>query len=104
VIGHTTDRDSRSAALGATYTRPGGDLWSATLRTSELNHDDNVPDGTHSLTPIPADYSAFELGWRGDAWGGKFGVEIGIESFEQQGQDRDVEPYGFVSWRHDFAP
>jgi hypothetical protein len=103
VIGHTSDRDAYNYALGATYTQRDGDLWSATLRTSDLNRDD-APDGRNTVSPGPAEYSALEIGWRGRAWGGSLSIDLGVESFEPQGLERKVDPYGFVSWRHDFAP
>jgi hypothetical protein len=103
VIGHTTDRDARSLALGATYARLDGDLWSATLRSSEFNRD-NLPDNFNTMSPGPADYAAFEMGWRGHAWGGNLSVELGVEALRPLGQEREIDPYGFVSWRHDLEP
>ena len=102
-IGHTTDGDSRGLAIGATYTAVDGDLWTSTLRASELNRDDAF-DERNTVSAIPADYAAFEIGWRGRAWGGSLGVELGIESIEPLAQEKDVGPYGFISWRHEFAP
>ena len=102
-VGHTTDRDSRSAALGATYTTPSGSLWSATVRAAELNHDSN-PDPTNPLAPISAEYAALELAWRGPALGGRLEVNLGMESVEPEGADGDVEPFGYVRWSKSFRP
>jgi hypothetical protein len=102
-IGHTTDRDSRSLAVGATLTTARGDLWSATLRGAELNRDGN-PDATHSLTELPADYGGFELQWRGTLMRQALQVELGLESMQVDGFDRETEPYGFVRWTHSFRP
>jgi hypothetical protein len=91
VIGHPTDRDSRSLALGASLTTAGGDSWSVTLRGAELNRDGN-PDPTHSLTEVPADYGALELAWKGRLLRESLRIELGVESFAAQGQRRDLEP------------
>jgi hypothetical protein len=45
-----------------------------------------------------------ELGWRGERWGQQLGVEVGLESLERQDGERDVQPFGFLSWRHQFSP
>jgi hypothetical protein len=103
VIGHTTDADSRSGAVGVTLTRRNGDLLSLTLRAAELNRDP-FTDPRDTVTASPADYAALELGWRGRWLGQELGVEIGVESLEPSGADRDVEPFGFVSWRYRFDP
>jgi hypothetical protein len=101
VVGHSTDRDSRSGALGASLTTLGGDWYNLVLRGAEINRDGN-PDPTHSLTELPADYAALELGWRGKVLGQSLHVELGLESWRQAGEDRDLEPYGFVRWTHSF--
>jgi hypothetical protein len=103
VVGHTTDQDSRSGAIGATYTAVDGSLWTATLRAASLNHDGG-PDPTDTLTPFPADYGALEFGWRGKWLGQHFDVDLGLESFEQEGASRDVSAFGFVRWNYSFAP
>jgi hypothetical protein len=54
VIGHTTDADSRSGALGVMLTRQNGDLLSVTLRAAELNRDPFTYP-RHSLTAQPVD-------------------------------------------------
>lgn len=99
-VGHTTDRDSRSAAIGGSLTTERGALWTATLRAAELNRD-GTPDPTAALTPVPLDYAALELGWRGRLAGGSVSVEVGLESLRLPGADRDVEPYGYLGWRHE---
>ena len=101
VIGHTTDRDSRSFALGAAFTERGGDVWTATARMAELNRD-GTPDPTDALTTIPLDYAALELGWRGRLWNAHLSADVGVESREPQGAKRDVGAYGFVGLRYEF--
>jgi hypothetical protein len=103
VIGHTTDRDARSYALGGKFAQAGGDLWSATARVARLNRDGN-PDPTNTVTQVPLDYAAIELGWRGRLLGQKLAVDLGVEALESAGGDRDTEPYGFVGWTYEFRP
>jgi len=103
VIGHTTDRDSRSLALGATLTPAGGGVWSATARVAELNRDGN-PDPTDTLTELPVDYGALEVGWSGRIRGESIELQVGVESIETTGFERDIQPFGFVRWTHQFQP
>jgi hypothetical protein len=102
VIGHTSDSDAENFALGASYATEGGTVWSATARASRLNHDGF--DSFNLVSAGPADYSALELGWRGRWRSESISIDLGVESLEPLGADRDVEPFGFVRWRHDFAP
>jgi hypothetical protein len=102
VIGHTTDSDAESYALGAVYVSARGATWTATLRGSRLNHDGVDPRNT--VAPAPADYHALELGWQGALLGGSLAVEVGAESLAPEGLDRDIEPFGFLSWRRELAP
>jgi hypothetical protein len=101
VMGHTTDRDAESFAVGATLLTDGGDTWSATMRRSNLNRDDRF-DPENTVTAGPAKYAALELGWRGRWRGEAVSIDLGLESLEPEGQDRELEPFGFVSWRHEF--
>ena len=99
-IGHTTDSDAESLAVGAIFTSAGGDSWSATAHASRLNHDGF--DARNTVSAGPADYAALELGWRGSLWGENISVDLGVEAIEPADADRVVEPFGFVSWRHQF--
>jgi len=102
VIGHTTDADSESYVLGATFSLANGSHWSATARSARLNHDGF--DARHSVSAAPSTYAAVEIAWRGKLFGEAVSVEIGAESLEPQGGDSEVEPFGFIGWRHDFHP
>jgi hypothetical protein len=102
VIGHSTDRDSRSLALGVDYTRIDGSVWSAVARVAEINRAGSPLDVTQPLTAVPADYSALELGWRGKWVGGDLGMELGVESFAPEGASRDTQAYGFLRWSRTF--
>jgi len=99
-IGHTTDSDAESYALGAIFTSSRGEAWSATARASRLNIDGL--DTRNVLSPIKSDYAAVELGWRGALFGDSVSIDIGVQALEPAGDDRVVEPFGFVSWRHQF--
>jgi hypothetical protein len=103
-VGHTTDADSETYSLGATYTAANGELWSATARMSELNRDDSplAPNSLDTVATFRTKYTALELGWRGRLFGQRLAVDLGVQSLEPAGGDRDIEPYGFVSWRRHF--
>jgi hypothetical protein len=103
VIGHTTEQDSRSGAIGATYTAPDGSLWSATLRGAKFNRDGG-PESPNLVSAGPADYAAVELGWRGQWLGQRFDADLGVESFQPDGAGRDLGAFGFIRWSHEFAP
>jgi hypothetical protein len=103
VIGYTSDRDAENYALGAIYTAADGAFWSATARSSRLNRDD-FDDLRNTVSSVPADYLALELGWKGKLFGETFSVDLGVEALEPAGGEQDVEPFGFISWRHDFRP
>jgi hypothetical protein len=102
VLGHTADADAEIYSAGATYVTAGGDTWSATARNALLNRASAAWRNT--VTPVRADYSALELGWRGRVFGEPISVDLGVESIQPDGADREVEPYGFVRWTHEFAP
>ncbi len=102
VVGYTSDRDAENYAAGATYTGSNGELWSLTARIARLNRDD-FGDVLNTVSAVPATYQALELGWRGRVRGDAVTVQLGAESLEPAGGKRDVEPFGFVRWQHDFA-
>ncbi|HEU4779075.1 MAG TPA: capsule assembly Wzi family protein [Steroidobacteraceae bacterium] len=103
VIGYTADRDAENYALGATFTTAGGELWSATARTSRLNRDD-YGDVRNTVAAVPTDYNALEFGWKGRLFGEYVEVDLGVESIEPDGGERDVNVFGFVRWSYAFAP
>jgi hypothetical protein len=103
VIGHTADRDAENYSLGATYTAADGAVWSATARTSRLNRDD-FGDTRNTVAAVPTSYDALELGWTGRLWTESVSFQLGVEAIEPANGERDVEPFGFIGWRHEFAP
>jgi hypothetical protein len=103
VIGYTSDRDAENYSLGATLSRADGSQWSAMARQSRFNRDDFV-DVENSVSPVPATYYLLEAGWRGSLFGEQVSVEVGVESLEPANGERDIAPYGFISWRHEFRP
>ena len=102
VIGHTTDSDAETYSLGATYTTPGGEVWSVTARTSQLNHDGFDVRNTVSFGPTR--YDGVEFAWRGKLLGESLALELGAESLEPKYGEREIEPFGFVRWTHSFEP
>jgi hypothetical protein len=103
VIGHTSDRDAENYSLGASFTAENGDFWSATLRNSRLNRDD-AGDLRNTVASVPTTYRAVELGWRSTLFGGRIAADVGLESREAANAGSETEPFGFLSWRRDFAP
>lgn len=103
VIGHTTDRDAENWALGAKYAAADGALWTGTARRSRLNRDD-FGDIRNTVASVPTGYDALEFGWSGRIFGEQFSVDLGVESIEPANAERNIEVFGFVSWRHDFQP
>lgn len=103
VIGYTADRDAENYALGATLTTAGGELWTATARTSRLNRDD-YGDVRNTVASVPTDYNALEFGWKGRKFGQHFEADLGVESIEPEGGDREVNVFGFIRWNYSFAP
>jgi hypothetical protein len=103
VIGYTADRDAENWAVGAILSQPGGSLWTATARLSRLNRDD-FGDVRNTVASVPTDYSSLELGWKGRLFGERISVDLGVESIEPANGERDVEPFGFIGWRHEFQP
>jgi hypothetical protein len=103
VIGYPSDRDAENWAAGAILSASNGALWTATARLSRLNRDD-YGDLRNPVASVPTDYHALELGWKGRWLGEQLAVELGVESIEPANGERDVEPYGFIGWRHEFQP
>lgn len=102
VIGHTTDRDAESYALGATLNASDGAVWSATARAVELNRDP-ADDPNNTVSSGPLDYLALEAGWTRRMFGGELAVQLGAEAYAEPGEEREIEPFGFISWRHSFT-
>jgi hypothetical protein len=105
VIGYTSDRDAENWSVGGTYTKADGDLWSATLRKSRLNRDD-FNDVNNTVSSVPATYLAAEFGWKGHIAGEVLTFSLGVQSIEPAGEgaQKQTDPYGFISWHHEFAP
>jgi hypothetical protein len=103
VIGYTADRDAENYALGASFSAGDGSLWTATGRMSRLNRDDFV-DVRNTVASVPTDYNALELGWKGRLLGEQLSVDLGLESIQPEGAERNVEVFGFIGWRHEFQP
>jgi hypothetical protein len=103
VIGYTTDRDAENWALGASWQVANGALWTATARTSRLSRS-IIGDVRNTVASVPTGYDALELGWKGRLFGERISVDLGVESIEPLGGERDNEPFGFIGWRHEFQP
>lgn len=103
VIGYTSDNDAENWAVGGIWSMPNGTMWTATARTSQLNHDE-PGDARNTVAAVPTSYRALELGWKGRLMGEQLSVDAGVQSTEPRGGERDVEMFGFIGWRHEFQP
>ena len=101
-IGHTTDNDADSYAMGVTLNTADSRVWSMTGRYAHLNHGGTAT--TNTVSSVPAKYAALEVGWRGVLFSEPISIDLGVESLEPDGGERDTDPYGFISWRHEFQP
>jgi hypothetical protein len=101
VVGHTLDSDAEVYSLGATLTSRGGDLWSITARSGELNRDAGV-DLNNTVSTSRAIYRGLDLGWRGNLLGSPVSVDLGADYRRPEGADREIEVHGFVGWRYEF--
>ena len=102
VIGHSTDADSESYAIGTIYIAETGSTWTVTARAARLNHDGI--DLRNTASPVPSRYAALELGWRGLLLGESVYFELGTESIEPEDSERDIDVFGFIGWKHEFQP
>jgi capsule assembly protein Wzi len=101
VIGHTTDRDSETYSLGATYTAANGELWTVGTRYGFLNRD-RQPDFDDTVATVRTEFESLELGWRGRWVGLDVGVDVGIESREPDGGTRNNSAFGYLSIQRRF--
>jgi hypothetical protein len=102
VIGYTTDRDAETYSIGTRFRATNGQLWSATARTSRLNHDD-FGDFRNTVASAPTNYDALELGWSGRVHGHDIEVDFGVESIDPKAGANEVRPFGFVRWKRAFS-
>jgi hypothetical protein len=102
VIGHTADRDTEGTTVGASLAQADGTLWSVSSRVMRLNRA-NGYDPTDTVASDLTWYRSLELGWRGRVFGDALDVTLGAESTETVTTDREIEPFGFVRWTHEFA-
>ena len=101
-IGDTTDNDAESYAIGVALNTADSRVWSVTGRFAHLNHGGTAT--TNTVSRVPAKYAALEAGWRGQMFGEQISVDLGVEALEPDGGERDTDPFGFISWRHEFQP
>jgi hypothetical protein len=103
VIGYTADRDSENWAIGASWQVSGGALWTAAARTSRLDRHLHG-DVRNTVASVPTGYDAIELGWKGRILDERLSIDLGVESTEPVGGERDNQIFGFIGWRHEFQP
>jgi hypothetical protein len=103
-LGYSADNDAELYAVGFTYSRLEGDLWSATMRGGRLNRDGIEPDLRNTVSPVAADYFSAEAGWQGHWNRSHFSIQVGAESYQADGADRDIQAFGFLTWAIGFTP
>ena len=96
-----TRRTGRSARLTP---RPAATLWTATARTSRLNRDD-FDDVRNTVSAGARRLRRARARLEGPVVRRAAVASISASSrIEPAGGERDVEPFGFVGWRHEFQP
>ncbi len=103
-MGYSADNDADLYSLGVSYTRVDGERWSATLRGGVLNRDGVSPDTRNTVSPVAADYLSAEASWNGQWRGSRISLQVGAESYQVHGGERDIEPFGFLTWQFGFTP
>jgi hypothetical protein len=101
VIGHTADRDAEGATVGLRVIRPDGSLWMLNARSIRLNRDGDL-DLPNTVAQVFTRYHSLTVGWRTEWLGGRFSADIGAESAEAAGEEREIKPVGFLGWSFDF--
>ena len=80
----------RTGRSAATFTHVGRRHCGPPRRArSRLNRDD-FGDVRNTVASVPTDYNALELGWKGRLFGEQIDVDLGVESIEPDGGERDV--------------
>lgn len=97
-IGHTTDSDSQSLVLAATWTRPAGTEWGVHLRHASLDRF-GWPDPWNPLTQGHGSQRSVQLSWRGRLIGQQISIQAGYERYSPGGRRSSAGPIGFVEWR-----
>ena len=69
----------------------------------ESNRDD-YGDVRNTVASVPTDYNAVEFGWKGERFGQHFQADLGVESIQPEGGDRDINIFGFIRWNYTFEP
>ena len=101
-IGHSADNDAEVISVGGTAIEADGDSWIAILRVADLNNEGD-PDPRNTVTPTPADFTAFEISHRKVLPYGELEIGAGVSRFEDRLTGReDDDSRLFVSWRMPF--
>lgn len=99
-IGHATDNDARSIAIGAIVNDARFGEWTVSLRRMELNRA-GQPDPTNTLTAVPSDATDFDVAHRRDF--DYFSLDIGVGAERRENtagnNESDVRVYLGVTVR-----
>jgi hypothetical protein len=97
-IGHPSDADSETMALGLSLTQASGDTWSLKLRHGRLD----AVGGVDPYNPISrgrSRYDAGELAWQGSFWRQDLRLQLGYERQDTAAPVREDGLYGYLQWR-----
>lgn len=97
-IGHTTDSDSLTTAIGLSLTNRDGARWGAQWIEAMLDRKGG-PDIYNPITFGPSHYHSLQLSWDGQLRGQQIGVQIGHETQTPSSAGTGNGLFGFVQWR-----
>ena len=97
-IGHTTDSDSLTTAVGLSLTDRGGGRWGVDWIGGRLDRK-GVPDIYNPITFGPSHYHSLQVSWNGTLGGQQFGLQIGHEQQSPSSAGSGNGMFGFVQWR-----
>jgi hypothetical protein len=100
-IGHTTDSDSLSNAIGLSLTERSGARWGLLWIEAMLDRK-GVPDIYNPITFGPSHYHSLRLSWDGTLGGQQIGVQIGRERQTPSSAGSGNGMFGFIQWRRAF--
>jgi hypothetical protein len=96
-IGHTTDSDSESTAVGLSLTDNSTNRWAAQWRRARLDRRGS-PDIYNSVTLGPSSYESLQLSWQGRLGGQDLGMQLGYEEQTPEGAGGTSGLFGFLQW------
>tara|TARA_R110002096_G_scaffold6305_4_gene29269 strand:- start:32875 stop:34347 length:1473 start_codon:yes stop_codon:yes gene_type:complete len=80
-IGHSLDGDGLSYSFGSTLVQSAGHSWNISLRYMEINRN-GVPDGRHTLSPVPVQIVDLQLSHQRSTPIGQFQIGLSLSDID----------------------